>query len=304
MILSREKLPAQNMPLAKSHPQSLGGLNRGTENHDTMTGSYAALAVEMQDRQYCAIGYWIKEFVRMPCGGERTRLRLAVADDAGDAEVGIVKHCPERMAERIAQLAALVDRARTLRRGVAGNAAGKRKLLEELLQPRLILADVGIDLAVCAFEIGIAHDGRAAASGTGDVNHVEVVFLDNPVQMHVDEVLPRGRAPVFQQHVLHIRESQRPFQRRIVVEINLSDRQAVRRTPNRRPSCAAIPVQSLYLCFYGSIPFFQIYNCVRRRGTPFGLSGAQAGAENENASGNINPQQQCHDTAERPVHCV
>ena len=31
-----------------------------------------------------------------------TRLRLAVADDAGDDKLGIVEHCPERMAERIA----------------------------------------------------------------------------------------------------------------------------------------------------------------------------------------------------------
>ena len=231
MILSREKLPAQNMPLAKSHPQSLGGLNRGTENHDTMTGSYAALAVEMQDRQYCAIGYWIKEFVRMPCGGERTRLRLAVADDAGDAEVGIVKHCPERMAERIAQLAALVDRARTLRRGVAGNAAGKRELEKELAQPGLILADVGVDLAVGALEIGVAHDRGAAMPRAGDVNHVEVVFLDDPVQMHINEVLPGGRSPVAEEHMLHIREGQRPLQQWIVVEIDLPDRQIVGGTP-------------------------------------------------------------------------
>jgi len=49
---------------------------------------------------------------------------------------------------RLYQLAALVDRAQAFRRRVAGNAAGKRKLEKELLQPDLILADVGIDLAV------------------------------------------------------------------------------------------------------------------------------------------------------------
>lgn len=38
----------------------------------------------------------------------------------------------------------------------------------------------------------------------GDVNHVEVEFLDEAVQVRVDEVLPRGRSPVPEQHVLQI----------------------------------------------------------------------------------------------------
>ena len=189
------------------------------------------VAVEMQDRQHRAVGGRIEKLVGMPRRGQRSGFRLAIADDAGDDEIGIVEHRPERMAERIAQLAAFVDRARALRRCVAGNAAGKRKLNEELPQPGLILADVGIDLAVSALEIGVAHDGRAAVPGAGDVNHVEVVFLDDPVQVHVDEVLPGRRAPVPQQHVLHVRERQRPLQQRIVVKINLADRQIVGGAP-------------------------------------------------------------------------
>jgi hypothetical protein len=49
----------------------------------------------MQDRQHGAVGYRIEELVRVPCGGQRTGLRLAVADDAGDYEIGIVERRPE-----------------------------------------------------------------------------------------------------------------------------------------------------------------------------------------------------------------
>ena len=66
----------------------------------------------------------------MPRRGQRSRFRLAVTDDAGDNQLRIVEYGAERMAERIAQLAAFVNRARTFRRGVAGNATGKRKLKE------------------------------------------------------------------------------------------------------------------------------------------------------------------------------
>src|SRR5579872_3978603 len=135
------------------------------------------------------------------------------------------------MTERIAQLAALVDGTGTLRRGVAGNATGKRKLNEELPQSGLILADVGIDLAVSAFEIRVAHYRRATVSRAGDVDHVEVVFLDDPVQMHVNEVLSGSRAPVSQQHVLHVRQRQRALQQRIVEQVDLPNRQVVRGAP-------------------------------------------------------------------------
>ena len=200
------------------------------------------VAVEVQDRQHGAVGDRIEELVRVPCGGERPGLRLAVADDAGDDEIGIVEHGSERMAERIAQLAALVDRARALRRRVAGDASGKRELEEQLSQPGFVLADVGIDLAVGALEIGVAHDGGAAVSGARDVDHVEVVLLDDAVQVHVDEVLPGGRAPVPEQHVLHVRERQGPLQQRIVVEIDLADREVVRGAPVGVHPARAVPV--------------------------------------------------------------
>ena len=40
-------------------------------------------------------------------------------------------------------------------------------------------------------KVSVGHDSRAAVPGAGDVNHVEVVFFDDPVQMHVNEILPR-----------------------------------------------------------------------------------------------------------------
>ena len=42
---------------------------------------------------------------------------------------------------------------------------------------------------------------------------------------------PGRRAPVSEQHVLDVRERQRPLQQRIVVEIDLADRQIVGGAP-------------------------------------------------------------------------
>ena len=97
----------------------------------------------------------------MPAGRQRAGLGLAVADHAGDDQVRIVEGRAVGVRERIAQLAALVDRARRLGRDVAGNAAGKRELREQPLHPLFVLRDVRIHLAVGALEIRVGHQARA-----------------------------------------------------------------------------------------------------------------------------------------------
>ena len=45
------------------------------------------VAVQVQDRQHRAVAGGVEELVRVPAGGERAGLRLAVADDAADEQV-------------------------------------------------------------------------------------------------------------------------------------------------------------------------------------------------------------------------
>ncbi len=82
---------------------------------------------------------------------------------------------------------------------MAGNAAGERKLLEQPLQATLVPGDIRIDFAVGAFEIGIRHKPWPTMTGPSNINHVEIVVLDNAVQMHVNEVQARSRAPMTKQ---------------------------------------------------------------------------------------------------------
>ena len=98
------------------------------------------VAVQVQDRQHRAVADRVEQLVGLPCGRQRSRFRLAVADDAGDDQIGIVERRSEGMAERVAQLTALVNRPRSRRRDMAGDAAGKGELLEQLFQPGFVLA--------------------------------------------------------------------------------------------------------------------------------------------------------------------
>jgi hypothetical protein len=65
-----------------------------------------------------------------------------------------------------------------------------------------------------------------------------------------------------------------------------------------------VPGKEFLFSWVSILLFSRALLVFRRRGTPFGLGGAQAGTEDENAPGKINPQQQCHDAAERPIDRV
>ena len=172
-------------------------------------------SVEVQDRQNRAVRDRIEEFVGLPGGRQRARFGLAVADDAGDDEARIVERGAEGVAQRISEFAALVDGAGRRRGHMARNTARKRELLEQPFHPGFVLTDVGIDFAVAALEIGVADQRRSAMTGTGDVDHVEIIQSDRPVQMDVDEILPRRRSPMAYDQRLDMRQRQRLAQQRI-----------------------------------------------------------------------------------------
>ena len=173
----------------------------------------------------------------MPARRHRPGLGLAVADDAGNDQVGIVEGRTVGVRKRITQLAALVDRAGGFGRHVTGYAAGKRELGEQALHPRLVGGDVRVDLAVGALEIGVRHQSRSAVTRTGDIDHVEVVLLDDAVQVGIEEVQAGRGAPVAEQPRLDVFLGQGLLQQRIVVEIDLPDGQVVGGAPVRVDRC-------------------------------------------------------------------
>ena len=110
------------------------------------------------------------------------------------------------MDERVAQLAAFVDRARRLSGNVAWDAAGKRELPEQLAHARVVLRDLGIELGVRAFEVGVGDGRGAAVARAKDVDGVEVALLDDAVGVGVDEVQPGCRSPMPEEPRLDVLE--------------------------------------------------------------------------------------------------
>ena len=156
------------------------------------------VTVQMQNRQNRAIEFWVEKLVGMPARRQRAGFRFAIADDATDQQIGIVEGGAVGMRKRVAQLAAFVNRAGRFGRDMAGNAAGKRELLEQFLDARRVLRNVGIDLGISAFKISVSDKPRPAVSWTGDVNHTQIVRFDDAIEMHINEVQAGRGSPMSQ----------------------------------------------------------------------------------------------------------
>ena len=223
---ARDEDGAVPVPLEQRHELRLGNPGEDGRIRDLV-------AVQMQDRQHRAVGLRIQELVRVPAGRERARLGLAVADDAGDEQLGIVEGSAVRVRERVAEFAALVDRARCLGRDVARDPAGEGELTEELVQPLLVHAHARIDLAVGALEVRVRDERRPTVARPGHVEHLEVARPDRPVEVRVDEVQSRGRPEMPEQARLDVLGRERLAEQRVVEQEHLSNREVVRRTPVR-----------------------------------------------------------------------
>ena len=154
------------------------------------------VSIQMQNRQDSAIRLGIQKLVGMPGRGQWPRFRLAVTDDAGRNQIRIIKYCAKCVAERIPQFSTFVYGPRALRRRMAGYTAGKRKLGKQFSESFLIAADVRVHLRISTFEISIGYHRRPTMPRPGDVDRVEIVLFDHPVQMRVNKILPRCCAPM------------------------------------------------------------------------------------------------------------
>ena len=214
--------------VAVAHEQRLQLLVRNTGKDCRVCN---LVAVEMQHRQHRTVARRIEKLVRVPRRGKRPGLRFAVADhDHGD-EVGVVEDRAVGVRHRIAELSALVDRAGRLRRAMAADPAGEGELLEQAAHAVGILGDLAVDLRVRAFQVDIRDQRRRAVSRTGEEDDVEIVFLDQPVEMDVDQAHAGIGAPVSQQPSFDMLGLERLAQQRIIAQVDHSRRQIQGRVP-------------------------------------------------------------------------
>ena len=111
------------------------------------------------------------------------------------------------------------------------DAAGKRKLPEQFFHARRVLRYIRIDFAVAAFQISIRDHARAAVPWSGDEEHVEIEFVDQPIAMRINEIQAGRGAPMTQQARFDMTELQGFAQQRIIEQINLADGKIIGRAP-------------------------------------------------------------------------
>src|SRR5277367_1246569 len=162
------------------------------------------VAIQMQDGQYRTVPSRIEKLIGMPTGGQRTGFGLTVSDNAAGQQIRIIENRPIGMRDGVPQFPAFVNRPWSLRRSVAWDSPGKRELLKQFAHPLFVLLNVRIELSVSALEIGSGYDAWTAMAGSGDIDHIQVVLLDDPIEMSVDEIEPGSCTPMTQKPGFHM----------------------------------------------------------------------------------------------------
>src|SRR5262249_55492352 len=155
------------------------------------------------------------------------RLGLSVADNTGDDQVGVVESSPISVTQGVAEFAALMDAARRLRGDVRRDAAGETELLEKPPHALCVLADVRVHLTVCPLQVGVSNQGWPAVPRANDVDHAQVIALDNPVEVNAEHVQAWRGAPVAEQARLDVFPFEGLFEEWVVQQVDLADRQVV-----------------------------------------------------------------------------
>jgi len=118
--------------------------------------------VEVKDRKHGTIARRIEKPDPLPRALQGSSLRLAVADHARDEQVRVVERGAEGVHERVAKLAALVNRSRRRHADVARDAARRGELPHERQEAGFVGGHVRIDLRIGALEIDVRNDRRPA----------------------------------------------------------------------------------------------------------------------------------------------
>src|SRR5665648_394313 len=124
-----------------------------------------------------------------------------------------------------------MDRTWRFRRDVAWNAIGPGELPKQPQHPVSAALDIRKSLRIGAFEIAMRDQPRTAVAGPDNIDHVQIALFDQTVEMDIDEVEPGGSAPMPKQTRFDVFELERGVEQRIVLKINLPDREVIGGAP-------------------------------------------------------------------------
>ena len=143
--------------------------------------------IQMQNGKHRSIANRVEKLDALPGTLQRPCFCLAIANNRRNNQVWIIKSGPKGVGEDVAEFSSFMDGAWSRHADVTWHASRRRELAKEQVHPLGILRHLGIDFRVGAFEIDIREERRSTMSWAGQVDHVHVMILDEPVEVDIDE---------------------------------------------------------------------------------------------------------------------
>src|SRR6266853_2052126 len=135
----------------------------------------------MQNGQNSPITYRVQKINALPGAFKRPCLGFSIPDDSRDYQIGVVESGAKGVGKDIAQLASFVNGAWGGHTDVSRDHSRGRKLPKQTPYPLPILGDLRIGLRVGPFEVHIGEDRRSTMSWSCQVDHIDILVLDESI---------------------------------------------------------------------------------------------------------------------------
>jgi hypothetical protein len=150
----------------------------------------------MKNRQDSPRLFGINEFVAMPGSCCWSGLGLTVTDNTGNNQVRIIHDCTKGNRESISQFATFVDRSGNLSVDGAWEAGWSTELRDQGLHTVGVARVFGIVFGKRPFNPQIGKNGGRSMARSHYIEHVQIVFDDEAVEMRVHQGQAGACSPV------------------------------------------------------------------------------------------------------------
>jgi hypothetical protein len=136
-----------------------------------------------------------------------------------------------------------VDGTRDFGADVTGKAIGSTEAGDQVFQPGLVDSVTRIEVLERPFKPQSGKYGRRPVARPDHVDHVQVMFAYEQVEMSVDQRQARHSSPMPQKSVLDVVKGQVPFEEDVVVEEDHGSSDVIGSTPELLESQEVIVVE-------------------------------------------------------------
>ena len=187
--------------------------------------------IEIEDWKNSTIIDRVQESIWQPTSHQWSSFPFTITNYCRSNDIWIIQYSSSSVWKCVTKFSTFVDRSWCFRRRVWSNSSREWEDLTQVFETFFILRNTWIQFSVWTIQVWIRYHYLPTMTWSFNVEHIQVVFIDGPVQVSIDKVLPRYCTPVSDWVSLQVVFNDFTLQQRVIFQVHLSSWNVVGCTP-------------------------------------------------------------------------